>query len=258
MSNIQNRDLKSKIEKANLGHYYINVARSGDKFKFTHIKLTGAEKMFDRDSNFVYCRPLRHSGNREVLKEYFLSIGSKESDIKTYLSDIYAANNFVKMINEYNREIAKMPPTTHKEKIKQTKLTLDFIISSGKQLKELREENARAPTPVARSPTAAASGGPQNLKTRVNSLEEDKVLDITGFNPEKNNGIKTIKKPSRGNKMAVGNTPILKRVYYDFTKPVENGIAALIFLKFNKEKAVKIMNESAQTHKISLDAVAIK
>lgn len=259
MSNIRNRDLKSKIEKANAGHYYINVINNGDKFKFSHIKLTGAERMFDKDPNFVYCRPLRHAGNRDDLHAFFVSIGSKESEIKTYLNDSYSASNFVKMINEYNREIAKMPSNAHKEKLARTALSLDYIISTSKDLEAIKEEyKTRATTPVPRSPKPAANGGKQDLKTRISSLDTDKVIDITNFDPEKKTGIKTIKKPARGTKHAVGNSAILKHVYYDFSKPVENGIAALIFLKYNAEKAAKAMNDPSHLKSIDLGAVALK
>jgi len=258
MSHIRSRDLKTKIDKASVGHYYINVLRNGDKFRFTHIKLTGAERMLEKDPNFLYCRPLRHSGNRDDVMAYFLSIGSKESDMKAYLADCYSATNFIKMINEYNREVAKMPSNEHKEKLARTTLSLDEIIASGKQLIIFKEENARVSTPVARSPTPAANGGRQNLKSRVVSLPEDKVLDITSFNPEKKTGIKTVKKPNRGHKQSVGNSAILKKVYFDFTKPIENGIEALVFLKYNREKAEKIMQDALAARKIDLDTVALK
>jgi len=259
MSNIRNRDLKSKIEKANAGHYYINVTNNDGKFKFSHIKLTGAERMFDRDSNFVYCRPLRHAGNRDELHAFFVSIGSKESEIKSYLQDSYAATNFVKMINEYNREVAKMPSNEPKAKLARTALSLDYIISTSKDLEAMKEENkARVTTPVPRSPKPAANGGKQDLKMRVGSLDDDKVIDITNFDPEKKTGIKTIKKPARGSKHCVGTSTLLKRVYYDFAKPVENGIAALVFLKYNAEKAAKVMNDSAHLKSVDLGSVALK
>jgi hypothetical protein len=257
MSNFRNQDLKVKIEKANVGHYYINVIRNGDKFRFTHVKLTGAERMFDKDPNFVYCRPLRHSGNRDDLHAFFSSIGSKESEIKSYLTDGYSATNFVKMINEYNREVAKMPSNEPKEKRARTTLSLEYIISTKKSLEAIKEEK-KAMTPTPRSPKPSANGGKQDLKTRIASLEPEKVLDITNFDLEKKTGIKTVNKPARGTKHAIGTSALLKRIYYDFSKPVANGVAALIFLKFNAEKAEKIMNDPSHLKSMDLGSVALK
>lgn len=257
MSNIRNRDLKIKIEKANAGHYYINVINENGKFRFSHVKLTGAERMFDKDPNFAYCRPLRHAGNRDDLHAFFVSIGSKESEIKSYLSDSYSSSNFVKMINEYNREVAKMPSNAPKEKRARTTLSLDYIISTSKDLDAIKEEH-KAMTPTPRSPKPAAGGGKQDLKTRITSLDPEKVLDITSFDPVKKTGIKTITKPARGTKHSVGTSAILKRVYYDFSKPVDNGIAALVFLKYNAEKAAKAMNDPAHLKSVDLGSVALK
>lgn len=255
MSTVRIRDLKTKVEKADRGHYYIQVVKRDGKFKFSHVKLSSAETMFGKNPDFVYVRPLRHAGSHADVHEYLSFAGFEDSQIKKYMNDCYTAKNFVKMLNEYNREMSKIPVVPQRER---TKVSMDYIISCSKPLNEFKIEQAnKASSPVPATPKITAAGGKADLKTRLAALTDDKVIDITSFDADKKKGIKTIRRPLKGTKHAVGNTNDLKRVYYDFSTPISNGVAALVFLGFNQEKANKIMNDSHAKH-TDLSSVAVK
>lgn len=255
MSTVRIRDLKTKVDKADRGHYYIQVVKRDGKFKFSHVKLSSAENMFAKNSDFVYVRPLRHAGIHSDVHEYLSSAGFDEAQIKKYMSDCYTAKNFVKMLNEYNREMSKIPVSVPRER---TRVSMDYILSCSKPIQEFKLDHPnKASSPVPTTPKITAAGGKADLKTRLAALTEDKVIDITSFDAEKKKGIKTIRRPLKGTKHAVGNTNDLKRVYYDFATPLTNGVAALVFLGFNQEKATKIMNDSHAKH-TDLSSVAVK
>jgi hypothetical protein len=258
MSTVRIRDLKTKVDKADRGHYYIQVVKRDGKFKFSHVKLSSAENMFAKNSDFVYVRSLRHAGAHSDVHEYLSFAGFEESQIKKYMNDCYTTKNFVKMINEYNREMSKIPVSAPRER---NMVSMDYILSCKKSLSEFKIEHPnKASSPVPTTPKiTAAGGGKVDLKTRLASLTEDKVIDITFFDTEKKKGIKAIRRPTKGTKHAVGNTNDLKRVYYDFSTPTVNGVAALVFLGFNQEKATKIMTDSHVKHTdLSSVAVSVK
>jgi hypothetical protein len=255
MSTVRIRDLKTKVDKADRGHYYIQVVKRDGKFKFSHVKLSGAENMFTKNPDFVYVRPIRHAGSQSDVHEYLSFAGFEESQIKKYMNDSYTAKNFIKMLNEYNREMSKIPVSVPRER---NAVSMDYIISYSKPLQGFKIEHPnKASSPVPRTPKITAEGGKADLKTRLAALTEDKVIEITHFDTEKKKGIKTIRRPNKGTKHAVGNTNDLKRVYYDFATPITNGVAALVFLGFNQEKATKIMNDSHAKH-TDISSVALK
>jgi hypothetical protein len=260
MATARIRDLKVKIDKADKGHYYINVSQKDGKFKTTHVKLSGAEKMFSKDSDFVYVRPLRHAGNNKEVHAYLVGAGFDEAQVKKYMTDSYTANNFTKMINEYNREMARAPQPAPKAKQERIAVSMDYILSTSKALEGFKlEAKPKATTPTPHTPKPNAAGGKADLKTRLSSLGEEKVLDLSSFDAEKKVGIKTIKRPTvKSSKHAVGNTVDLKRIFYDFSKSVDAGIAALVFLGYNQEKATKIMRDPNHTKAADLSSVALK
>jgi len=259
MATVRIGDLAAKIKKADAGHYYINIFQKDGKFKSTHIKLTGAEKMFQKDPHFVYVRSIRHAGNRTDLHAYLTAAGFKESDIKAHLNDSYTNDNFAKMQKEYQKELGKAPVMSPRAKVSRQDLSTDYILRLGKAMEGFKFENKpRATSPVPVTPKPAATGGKMDLKTRLSSLSEDKVLDISSFDAEKKSGIKTVKKPTKSlNRKNVGNTADLKKIYFDFSKPVENGIAALVFLGFTQERATKIMRDPSHTRGTDLNAFAV-
>jgi hypothetical protein len=258
MSTVRIRDLKTKIEKADRGHYYIQVVNRDGKFKTSHVRLGSAENMFTKHSDYVYVRPLRHSGSHTDVHSYLSFAGFDETQIKKYMNDSYTSKNFIKMLNEYNREMSKIPVAPRRERMESSKISMDYIISYSKPLSEFKmDHHNKASSPVPSTPKITAGGGKVDMKTRLASLTDDKVIDITQFDTEKKKGIKTIRRPSKGTKHAVGNTNDLKRVFYDFSTPLTNGINALVFLGFNQEKATKIMNDSHVKH-TDLSSMAVK
>ena len=261
MATIRIGDLAAKIKKADAGHYYISVAKKDGKFRTSQVKLTGAEKMFLKDSNFIYVRSIRHAGNRQDLREYLMAAGFKDSDIDTYLNDCYSPENISRLSKDYHKEVAKIPSVASPTRAKSPRpnMSKDEIFSLGKSLEKFKFENKPRPTsPVPTTPKLSATGK-SDLKTRLSGLSEDKVLDISGFNIEKKNGIKTITRPTKvGSKHSVGNTNDLKKIFFDFSKPVENGIAALVSLGFTQERASKVMNAPHNTKWNDLKSIAIK
>ena len=97
------------------------------------------------------------------------------------------------------------------------------------------------------TPKASAVGGKKTLQMRLEELRQNEVLDITSFNPSTKKGLKRMKYTSKSKKHPVGTSGDLKRIVYDFTKPLEIGILALIFLGFKKDKATKIMEDPMHT-----------
>lgn len=257
MANVRIRDLKAKIEKADKGQYYISLSRKDGKFKSSHVKVSGAEKMFEKDPEYIYVRPLRHAGNREDLQAFLIGAGFDATQVNTYLQDSYSASNFEKMQKEYLKEVSKLPSSAPRARIQRAAVTMDQIISIGKKLEDFKVETKSARSPVPCSPRASA-GGKADLKSRLAALTEDKVLDITQFDPTRKVGFKSIPRPVRGMKKSVGNTVDLKRIVYDFSNPVENGIAALVFLGFSEEKATKVMRDPNHTKPVDLSTIAIK
>jgi hypothetical protein len=258
MSTVRIRDLKVKVDKADKGHYYIQIVNRDGKFRSSHVKLSGAENMFSKNSDYVYVRPLRYAGTHKDVHDYLISAGFDEAQVKKYMQDSYTAHNFIKMLNEYNREMSKIPVAPPRERLERAKVSMDYIISCSKPLSEFKLEHPnKASSPIPSTPKINAAGGKADLKTRLAALTEDKVIDITHFDSEKKKGIKTIRRPTKGTKHAVGNTNDLKRVFYDFATPIANGVAALVFLGFSQEKATKIMNDSHAKH-TDLSSVAVK
>jgi hypothetical protein len=259
MSTVRIRDLKVKVEKADKGHYYIQVQGRDGKFKTSHVKLSGAENMFAKNSDYVYVRPLRHSGSHQDVHDYLVNAGFDEAQVKKYMADSYTAKNFIKMLNEYNREMSKIPQAPPRERLERAKISMDYIISCSKPLSDFKLESSnKASSPVPMTPKITAAGGKADLKMRLAGLTEDKVLEISNFEAEKKKGLKTINRPTKTTtKHAVGGTNDLKRIFFDFSKPIENGINALVFLGFSQEKAKKIMNDAHSKHN-DLSNIAVK
>ena len=136
---------------------------------------------------------------------------------------------------------------------------MDYIISCSKSLSDFKLENPnKASSPVPATPKITAAGGKADLKMRIAALTEDKVLEITNFDASKKKGLKTINRPTKlTTKYSVGNTNDLKRIFFDFSKPITNGVDALVFLGFSQEKANKIMSDAHSKHN-DLSNIAVR
>jgi hypothetical protein len=259
MAFIRDSDLESKIKLACEGHYYIKVNNNEGKFKTTHISIKGCQKMWEKDNDFIYVPKLRHAGRYEDLLTYFGSKNYDEEKMAEHLKDAYTIDNYQSLEDQLEKEISKIPETA---KIRQTvrpDISVKSMLSMGKSLKTYTFADKKKPTsPVPVTPKASAFGGKKDLRVRLEKIKENEVLDVSNFNPETKKGIKKMKKPTKKTtKSPVGNSGDLKRLYYDFAKPVENGIAALIFLGFKKDRAEKIMNDPIHTTPVDPSSIIL-
>jgi hypothetical protein len=262
MASIKDSTIESRIKLAHDGHYYIKVCKlPGDilKFKTTHISIKGNQKMWEKDNDFIYVPKLRHAGNYETLLEYFLSKNYDEEKTKEFLSDAYTIDNYQSLSDKLQQEIDKIPENTKVKQCRRSDISVSSIISWGKALKGYDFDGKIKPTsPIPVTPRPSALGGKKDLKVRLERINEGEVLNITDFNPLTKGGIKKMKKPvKQTTKAPVGTTGELKRIYYDFAKPVENGIAALVFLGFKRDKAEKIMNDPIHTSPADIESIVV-
>jgi hypothetical protein len=259
MSSYRDSNLESKIKLASEGHYYIKVVKNNDKFTYTHVSIKGNQKMWEKDNDFIYVPKLRHAGRYDILLEYFVSKNYDEEKTKEYLNESYTIDNYQSLDQQIKTEIAKIPENN---KIKQSRcadLSSSSIISLGKSLKEYDfDEKIKPSSPIPVTPRASAIGGKRDLKMRLEKIRDDEVLNITTFNSKTKKGIKKMKKPyKQSTKAPVSNIGDLKRLYYDFSHPVENGIEALVFLGFKRDKAEKIMNDPVHTSSVDPSSLTI-
>lgn len=259
MSSYRDSNLESKIKLASEGHYYIKVVKNNDKFTYTHVSIKGNQKMWEKDNDLIYVPKLRHAGRYDILLEYFVSKNYNEEKTKEYLNESYTIDNYQSLGQQIKTEIAKIPENN---KIKQSRcadLSSSSIISLGKSLKEYDfDEKVKPSSPIPVTPRASAIGGKRDLKMRLEKIRDDEVLNITTFNGKTKKGIKKMKKPyKQSTKAPVSNIGDLKRLYYDFSHPVENGIEALVFLGFKRDKAEKIMNDPVHTSSVDPSSLTI-
>jgi hypothetical protein len=262
MASIKDSTLETKIKLANEGHYYIKVYKlPGDvpKFKTTHISIKGNQKMWEKDNDFIYVPKLRHAGNYDTLLEYFVSKNYDEEKTKEFLSDAYTIDNYQNLSEQLEKEIAKIPETAKVKQHLRPDVSVSSIISWGKVLKGYDfDEKIKPSSPVPVTPKASALGGKKDLRVRLEKINNNEVLNITDFNPLTKHGIKKMKKPvKQTTKAPIGNNGDLKRIYFDFSKPVENGVHALVFLGFKRDKAEKIMKDPAHTSPIDPSSIVI-
>ena len=247
MTSLKGTELEDKIKLAKEGHYYIKVIEKDGKFKTTPISLRCADRMFQKNENLIYVPKLRHSGLYEDILNYFMSKNYDEEKTKFMLEDAYTIDNYTEKQDWYDAEVAKIPKGAIR-KAPELNLSVDYILNCGKKLSNYKYDiNAPPKSPVPMTPKASAVGGKKNLQMRLEELRQNEVLDITSFNPSTKKGLKRMKYTSKSKKHPVGTSGDLKRIVYDFTKPLEIGILALIFLGFKKDKATKIMEDPMHT-----------
>lgn len=239
--------LQRNIEKARAEHYYIHVCKKGDDFKTSHIKLSGCELMFRKNAEFTYAFDLRHAGTPSVLLEYLVSKGVAETQARDFLKGSYTATNYMSLINEIQRELMSIPSV---KKDAKKAVPLDYIISMKPHLDSVRSAN-KTETEVEFT-ELKKSRNKNDLESRLAVIEDDKVLDISHFDDEKKNGIKTTKRAKNGSRRTLANSGNLSRVVYDFKNGVDAGVKALVYLGYTQDKATKIMNDASAVKVVDL------
>jgi len=238
MSGSSEQSFKSKVEKAAEGHYYIHVFRKDGKLRTSHIKLSGYRQMFVKDPEFIYAYSLRHAGRMPELVEYMTSLGFEDSAVRTYLQDAYNASNADRMAGDIHAELSSVPVV--RKEVKKT-MSLDEIISLKPLLDAARVSASGAKTadeiPAPSTPKATTTRSRTDLKSRVDALEEDKVLDISHYDSVRNNGIKTVKRTVKGVRRPLAASGNLSRVVFDFGRDVEIAVAALVSMGMTNEAA---------------------
>jgi hypothetical protein len=245
MSSSRVEALQTKIQKASEGHYYIHVSRKDGKIKTSHIKLSGCDQMFKKDPAFMYVSSLRHAGCSTDLIEYLVDNGCDDAQVRGYLADAYTATNVHHRNAEITAEINGMPSVKKEKKdvvalgdIAKLRSVLEgFKVASGKT----KEEEPKMVTPKVRTSRT-------DLASRLSGLEEDKVLDISNFDTNKNTGVKTTKRTTKGSRRPLAATGDLNKVVFDFNKSTDVAVAALVSMGFTVEKATSVM-DAAQVSK---------
>jgi hypothetical protein len=246
---------KNKIDKAVTGHYYIHVFRKDGKLKTSHIKLSGYRQMFVKDPEFMYVYTLRHAGRQPELLEYLTEMGFADADVRTYLRDSYTAASQATLAAEIEAELAAIPVVKKEEK---KSVSLNYIIS----LKPLLEGARTAATKTASGDDIPAPSTPKqrartDLKSRLDALEEDKVIDISHYDAVKNNGIKTGKRTVKGTRRPLAATGDLHRVVFDFEKSVDVAVAALQAMGMTPEAAKAAMMSASASKPADLGRFAV-
>lgn len=257
MSASRAQDFKSRLEKATVGNYYVCVAKKDGKFRTTQLRISGAEKMFIKNPEFIYCNPLRICGVRSEVHEYLVSppYRFEETQVQNFLKNSYSASSNAAQKAEMNDEIARISASRSSMK---TNLTLDNIINIAKAVGENKKIHPTTPVPSTPKP-APPKIGPKDLKARVAALPKEKVIDFSSYNPEKKVGIKAVNASSRSSKhpLAASEKSDLHRVVFDFSKDKSIAIAALMSFGYSEEKATTIVNTAAKAATSSADLTKV-
>lgn len=253
MSSASEQSFKTKLDKAVAGHYYIHVFRKDGKLKTSHIKLSGYRQMFVKDPEFMYVFSLRHAGKFQDLLEHMTSLNFAEADVRTYLKDAYTATNYEAMTRDIEAELASIPVV---KKEPRREVSLNEIIGLKPLLDSVRSK--AAPTEDMPAPsTPKNTRNKTDLKSRLDALEEDKVLDITNFDITKGTGIKTGKRTVKGTRRPLAASGDLNRVVFDFEKSTDVAIAALQAMGMSETAAKNAMAGAQSTKAASLSKIAI-
>ncbi len=255
MSSTSEQSFKSKVDKAVEGHFYIHVFRKDGKLKTSHIKLSGYRQMFVKDPEFTYVHSLRHAGKVADLLEHMTNLGFVESDVRTYLKDSYTATNYVSLEGDIHAELGLIPSVKKEPK---RAVSLAEIIGLKPLLDATRSSTVKAASDDMPAPSTPKN--PRNkadLKSRLDGLEEDKVLDISGFDTTKGKGIKTTKRTVKGTRRALAASGDLNRVVFDFEKSVDVAISALMSMGMTENQAKNAMTSAQKAKPASLAKIAI-
>lgn len=252
----QVQDFFSRITKAKEGHYYLYVTFKDGKYRTSsHLKISGAEKMFVKHSDFIYSPDLHHCGVRSDVLNYLKSLKTitfDESQLNDYLKKAYCAGASPSIKSKMDAEIAASVNTT--KSMSRDMITNNFIVSLRPALAAIKKTKAVAATPVPMTPKPVApKESLKTLKGRIAELPADKVLDITGFDVEKKKGVKPIVRSPKGTKRPLGTTGDLSRIVFDFSKDKSIAVSALENFGYSHEKATKIVNDAAKAATAPVD-----
>lgn len=252
MSVIKFDTIKTKIENAANGHYYLHVVNKDGTFKTTNIKLSGYIQFMSKDNNFIYMPSHRLAGNADTLSAYLTELGFDAVSVQQYLENAYSIHNYQDRRSEIESEIASVPA---KSKGKSSLPSLEYIITAGavlKTTKSLSKDGVPEPTTPKEKPNL------KDLRFRLMNLEEGNALDISGYNPVTKNGVKTVKRTTKGTQRSLGSTPELDRIVFNFN--VDNGIAIKFLQAIGKTEleASRIMDVASRVTTNDLSKLAVK
>jgi ribosomal protein L7/L12 len=249
---------KNKITKADAGHYYIHVFKKDGAIKTSHIKLSGYKQMFEKNPQFMYVYSLRHAGVETDLVEYLTKSGFTNSDeLRTLLRDSYTSLNASMMTNQIETEIAHIPVTKKDDKKKS--VSLQYIISLKEVLDNTKSQVKRAAVDDApAAPSTPKTRSKADLDSRLDDLPEDKVLDITHYDPITDIGIKTAKRTVKGSRRPLAAAGKMSRIVCDFSKKgADNAEKALVSLGMTKDAARNAVSAAQSSKTASLSRIAI-
>jgi hypothetical protein len=245
--------LKSKIDKACEGHYYIHVFKKDGKMKTSHIKLSGYNQMFKKDPAFMYVRSLRHAGVDNDIIEYLVDNGFDNSQSRAYLRDSYNAETYESHQSEIDAELDAIPRV---EKEKKEAVSLDRIISVKHMLESVKAAAGES-NEIPAVATPKLRGTKVDLKSRLTALDDGMVLDITHFDLLKKTGIKTTKRTSKGTRRPLASSGLLERIVYNFAKGPEVAIHALVSMGMTTDEASAAYSAATTTKTADLSKVAV-
>lgn len=246
MSSPRVQALKSSIEKAAAGHYYIHIFKKDGKLKRSHIKLSGFDLMFKKDPTFLYVRSLRHAGRAEDLLEYLSENGfGDDSQNRQFLADSYSAGNCEHYLDAIQAEVDNIPVSKPKKK---ESMSLADIISKRTVFEGFKVSNLKTEAEAPQMVTPKVRSSRNDLSSRLASLDDDKVLDITHFDVAKGTGVKTTKRTAKGSRRPLSSSGELNKVVFDFNKGTDIAVAALMSMGYAADVAANILT-AAQTVK---------
>jgi hypothetical protein len=250
----QVQDFFARITKAKEGNYYLYVTLKDGKYRTSsHLKISGAEKMFAKHSDFIYSPDLHHCGVRADVLNYLKSLKTitfDESQLNDYLKKSYCAGASPSIKSKLDAEIAASAATT--KTISRDQITNSFIINLKPALASIKKTKPPTPVPMTPKPVAPKESL-KTLKGRIADLPADKVLDLTNYDAEKKKGVKPIVRSPKGTKRPLGNTGDLSRIVFDFSKDKSIAVAALEHFGYSHEKATKIVNDASKAATAPVD-----
>jgi len=252
----QVQDFFARITKAKEGHYYLCVTFKDGKYRTSsHLKISGAEKMFAKHSDFIYSPDLHHCGIRSDVLNYLKSLKTitfDESQLNDYIKKSYCAGASPSIKAKMDAEIAASANVG--KSMSRDQITTSFIIGLRSSLAELKKTKVVASSPVPMTPKPVApKESLKTLKGKIQELPADKVLDLTNFNVEKKKGVKPIVRSPKGTKRPLGNTGDLSRIVFDFSKDKSIAVSALEHFGYSHEKATKIVNDATKAATAPVD-----
>ena len=223
--------LKSKIENAANGHYYLNVTKSEDgEFKLGSARLSNYVNNMTKDNGFIYMPSHRLCGNFKVVTEYLHLLNADEDSIARFMSTAYTIHNYASRQDEIDAEIAQTPKSG---KSKQALPSMGSIIYKGAILKANKViSNGKDFIPEPSTPKEPANM--KDLKVKLHNLEDGQALDITNFDPATKTGTRRVKRTAKGMQKSLGSTPELNRIV--FAKEI------------NEDLAVKFLQAIGKSH----------